>query len=395
MTAHHEPSTPRVQPDYHGAGIANLMASVVVARGGAPTGYATLSNLDTTSFKEARNLVLVVIDGLGYRHLAASNAAPTLQRHLRSRLTSVFPSTTAAAIPTFLTGLPPQQHGLTGWHMLFAEIGTVAAVLPFRPRLGRRSLQEAGTTVAALLQLVPLFDRLPEATWAIAPERIVDSEFNTALSGRARRVGYRSPTDLCERVLDAVDTPGRKFVYAYYPELDTIAHVHGIGSETARTELARIDAAFAFLVGALEGSGTTVIVTADHGFVDTTEATRVDLRDHPDLAEMLVLPLCGEPRVAYCYVHPDRCADFERYVECRLAHGFELWRSRDLIEQGWFGIGAAHPRLAQRVGHYTLLARENWAITDQILGEKKHRMVGVHGGTTADEMYVPLILAQA
>ena len=71
------------------------------------------------------------------------------------------------------------------------------------------------------------------------------------------------------------------------------------------------------------------------------------------------------------------------------------WRSRDLIEQRWFGIGAAHPRLAQRVGHYTLLARENWAITDQILGEKKHRMVGVHGGTTADEMYVPLILAQA
>ena len=105
--------------------------------------------------------------------------------------------------------------------------------------------------------------------------------------------------DLCERVLEAVRTPGRKFVYAYYPELSTIAHVHGIGSETARTELARIDAAFAFLVGALEGSGTTVIVTADHGFVDTTEATRVDLRDHPDLAEMLVLPLCGEPRVAW------------------------------------------------------------------------------------------------
>ena len=143
----------------------------------------------------------------------------------------------------------------------------------------------------------------------------------------------------------------------------------------------------------LGGSDTTLLVTADHGFVDTTGATRVDLADHPDLAAMLLLPLCGEPRAAYCYVDPDRSTAFADYVRHHLGQGFTLLRSRDLIARGWYGPGMAHPRLADRVGHFTLLARENWTIADLILGEAKHVQVGTHGGVTEEEMYVPLVAA--
>jgi hypothetical protein len=354
-----------------------------------------LESLDPGLLAEPRTLVLLVIDGLGYRHLGRSEVAPLLQKHVRARLTSVFPSTTAAAIPTFLTGLAPQQHGLTGWHTFFREIGTVAAVLPFHPRHGGRSLRESGVTPQALLGLAPLFDRLPDPSWVIAPERIVHSDFNAAASGRAQRVGYRSLRELCDRLVEACAAKNRKFIYAYYSELDSLAHAHGIGSDEARAELARIDAAFDSLLRALKGSDTTLAVTADHGFVDSTPATRVELRDHPELAAMLTLPLCGEPRVAYCYVDPDRTADFADYVGRHLSEGFELLRSRDLIEQGWYGLGAPHPRLAERVGHHVLLSRENWTITDLTLGEKPHVQVGTHGGASADEMHVPLILARA
>ena len=395
MTASRERSTRWVRPDYQGSGIVNLMASLIAARGGVSTGYAALDGFDTASLAEARNVVLLVIDGLGYQHLTRSEVALSLQRHLLARLTSVFPSTTAAAIPTFLTGLAPQQHGLTGWHMLFREIGTVAAVLPFRPRHGGPSLRDSGVTPKDLLQLAPVFDRLPEATWVIAPERIVHSDFNMAASGRARRMGYRTLDELCACLLEASGAAGRKFVYAYYPELDSVAHVHGIASDKAQAELARIDAAFASVVRAMQGSRTILVVTADHGFVDTTPATRVDLQDHPDLAAMLTVPLCGEPRVAYCYVESDRCADFEDYAARHLSAGLQLFRSRDLIADGWYGLGLPHPRLSARVGHYTFLARENWTLTDRMLGEKKHVQVGAHGGATEDEMYVPLIVARA
>ena len=395
MRARAERTEQRVRPDYQGAGIVNLMATVIASRGGGRTGYALLEGFEPESFAAPRALVLLVIDGLGYRHLAHSAMAPVIQRHLRARLTSVFPSTTAAAIPTFLTGLAPQQHGLTGWHMLFREIGTVAAVLPFRPRHGGRSLRDAGVTPQALLGLAPLFDRLSEPSCVIAPERIVHSDFNAAGSGRARRVGYRTLDELCESVLAAATAPGRKFVYAYYPELDSAAHLHGIGSGEVRAELARVDAAFDALLRALRGTGTTVALTADHGFVDSTPDTRVALQDHPDLAAMLTLPLCGEPRVAYCYVDPDRAGDFENYVATQFAESFDLMRGRDLIAQGWFGLGVPHPRLAERVGHYALLARGHWTLTDLTLGEKPHVQVGAHGGTSADEMFVPLVVAEA
>jgi hypothetical protein len=389
-----ERTTPTVLPDYRGLGIVNLMASVVAARGGAPTGYPLLEAFDAAGLAESRNLVLLVIDGLGYRHLMRADVAPTLRHHLRARLTSVFPSTTAAAIPTFLSGLAPAQHGLTGWHMFFREIGTVAAVLPFHPRHCRRSLRESRISPETLLQFAPVCDRLPEPSWVIAPERFVHSDFNAAASGRAHRVGYRSLEELSERMLDTVRADGRKYVYAYYPELDSIAHVHGIGSAEARIELARVDTAIDSLLRAMQGTDTTLLVTADHGFVDTTAQTRVDMKDHPDLAETLVLPLCGEPRVAYCYVDPDRVAAFENYVADHLAQGFTLSRSRDLIARGWYGPGKVHPRLADRVGHYTLLARDNWTIGDQLLGESKHVQVGTHGGVTGDEMHVPLIVAR-
>lgn len=385
----------RVRPEYGGASIVNLMASVIASRGGRP-GYPMLEGFDTDSLAAVRTLVLLVIDGLGYRHLTAhAEVAPALRRHLRARMTTVFPATTAAAIPTFLTGLAPQQHGLTGWHMHFREIGTVAAVLPFRPRCGGRSLRDGGVTPQLLLGLSPLYDRLADRSWVIAPERIAHSDFNAAASGCAQRGGYRTLDELCERVLAAAAVPVRKFVYVYYPELDTLAHVHGIGSGEVLGELDRIDAAFEALVRALRGTDTTVLLTADHGFIDSTPDTRVTLQNHPDLAGMLTLPLCGEPRVAYCYVDPDRCRDFEDYATTHLSTGFDLVRSRDLIAQGWFGPGAPHPRLAARVGHYVLLARDNWTLTDLTLGEKPHVQVGAHGGTTEDEMYVPLVVAHA
>ncbi len=227
-------SEPKLRPDYEGGSIVNLMASVMAARGGGRSAYPLLEGLDAASLAAPRTLVLLVIDGLGFRHVLRSPAATILREHLRGRMTSVFPSTTAAAIPTFLTALAPQQHGITGWHMLFREIGTVAAVLPFRPRCGGRSLREGRVTPQLLLGLPPLYDRFADPSWVIAPERIVDTDFNVAASGQAQRVGYRTLDELCERVIAAATLPVRKFVYAYYPELDSLAHVHGIGSGEVR-----------------------------------------------------------------------------------------------------------------------------------------------------------------
>jgi hypothetical protein len=68
--------------------------------------------------------------------------------------------------------------------------------------------------------------------------------------------------------------------------------------------------------------------------------------------------------------------------------------SRELVDAGWFGPGAAHPRLAERVGDVALVMREHATIKDRVPGENAHVMVGNHGGATEDEMFVPLVVAR-
>jgi predicted AlkP superfamily pyrophosphatase or phosphodiesterase len=384
-----------VRPDYHGGSIVNLMASIVTAFGGRSE-YETARDLAPAEIASARNVVLLVLDGLGYRHLSRALAGGALHRATRASLTSTFPSTTAAAITTFMTGLAPQGHGLTGWHMYFREIGAVLAVLPFRPRHGGPSLAASGVvTPAELLGHAPIVDELQAATFVVSPAAIVESDFNRAVSGGARRVGYGELDAMFAAVRDIVrGGTGRQYVYAYYSELDALAHAHGVASAEVSAELARVDAAFARFLDAIAGTDTLVLATADHGFVDTRPGTVVELHDHPELAAMLALPLCGEPRVAYCYVRPGEGPRFERYVESRLGHCASLRASADLLAEGWFGPGVPHARLAERIGDYVLVMKDGYAIRDELPGERRHVQIGVHGGTSADEMLVPLVVAR-
>ena len=59
--------------------------------------------------------------------------------------------------------------------------------------------------------------------------------------------------------------------------------------------------------------------------------------------------------------------------------------------KNYFGLGKPHPQLAQRIGDYVLLMKENYIIKDFLLGEEEHFSIGNHGGLSEDEMYVPLI----
>ena len=66
-----------------------------------------------------------------------------------------------------------------------------------------------------------------------------------------------------------------------------------------------------------------------------------------------------------------------------------------MVLQCCFGLGPANPRLLERIGHYTLVMKDNYTIKDWIPGEQRHLTLGVHGGVSAAEMYVPPILATA
>jgi predicted AlkP superfamily pyrophosphatase or phosphodiesterase len=382
-------------PDYAGGSIVNLMATITAAFDARNRLYPVLRNPDLASLlRERDRVVLIVVDGLGANYLARYPGSG-LHRHLHGSLTSVFPSTTATAITTFLTGLAPAQHGLTGWHMYFSEIATVGAVLPLRTRRADEPLAFLGFDPAVTFDYRPVFDHLPVRSFVVSPERIVNSEFNRAHTGGAQRRGYGSLEQFFDSILNCLRATRQPcYTYAYYADFDSTAHEHGVGSAQVAQILQRFDAAFSAFLRAAVGQDATVVVTADHGFIDSPPDRLIALEEHPFLEATLRLPLCGERRAAYCYVQPGKSRDFEEYVDGVFAEQAWVYRSESLVEQGWFGPGEPHPRLKSRIGDYTLVMKDNWTIKDWLAGEKRYRQIGVHGGVTADEMLVPLVVVQ-
>jgi hypothetical protein len=309
-------------------------------------------------------------------------------------MTTVFPSSTAPAITTYLTGVAPQQHGISGWYMYLKELGTVAMILPFQPRWGGGSFASAGVAAEDLICSPSLFNHLGVQGYFVIPRPLADSPYTVAVAGSAERVGYFNLVD-CLYSIEHIVKGGveRKFLYAYWPLLDALSHEHGVNSRLVKKHFRELDRCIKSLMKALRGTDTLMIVTSDHGFVDTAPSLTARLEDHPELSRCLALPLCGEPRMAYCYIKPGRTRCFERYMSEVLGDRFELYSSEQLLVDGWFGSGEPTPKLADRIGDYVVIPKGRRVIKDTLPMESRWESIGVHGGSSEDEMLVPLVLA--
>ncbi len=382
-------------PNYHDGCIVNLMSSIIASRGGLPQFYSPLKALESDSLNEAKNVVLLVIDGLGYDYLTQQAAGSIMQQHLQACIHAVAPPTTAASISTFLTGLAPQQHGLTGWYTWFRELGSVVTVLPFLSRCNRADLSLSGITAETLYAHRPVFDLMHDACYSIMPEWLGRSVFNLAHLGKAEQVMYADLKHLFTRVSETVRcNDKRKYLYAYWPGFDALAHDHGVGSAVVADHFSRLDETFEQLISNLAGTETMLLLCADHGFVDTPDEKQLSVNDWPMLQRCLQLPLCGEPRLGYCYVRDSMQPQVRDFVSAELSHAIEIVASADLIRRGLFGLGEQHAELSARVGDLTLVMKENYVLTQRLPGEPALQMRGFHGGLSRAEMEVPLVTVQ-
>lgn len=381
------------KPDYHDGSIVNLMSAISEACQVPNPTYLPHPAVDIAQLMEAKNIVLLLIDGLGYDYIKRYGEGSALGKFIKTSMTSVFPTTTSSAITTFTTATAPMQHAVTGWFMHLRELGCVTAVLPFTPRAGMQPFGER-IAVSEVLKINPLFPQLNRLSYVVNHKRIIDSQYSVLTTQGAERVAYYGLSDFIGQIINlAKMNDAKKYIQGYWADFDALCHGHGVDSDITRQHFQDLDGEFAELLSFLQGTDSVVIVTADHGLINCESESLVHLDNHPQLAEMLTLPLCGEPRVAYCYVKPGKIQSFETYVQNHLATHCELHRSEDLIGSGYFGLGKANPRLAERVGDYTLIMKSNHIIKDRLTGEKPFAQIGVHGGLDERELMVPLIIA--
>jgi hypothetical protein len=381
-------------PNYKDGSIVNLMSSILSAYG-EKSQYGPLRQFDTGPLRDATNIVLFVIDGLGYEFLIKYGPGSFLHKHMHDKVTSVFPSTTATGVTTFVTGLAPQQHAITGWFMLLKEFGMVVRILPFNTRCGNFPLSEINIDPSSILDNQSLSARIKAETFYMVPANLYESDYTNATSVGAKRVYFDSLEQCLEKLTKVINsTSDQKFIYVYWAEFDGLCHEFGTESAEVRAHFKELDKSLAALCNNLKHSKAILLITSDHGLVDSSEAERIRLRDHPGLVQTMTLPLCGEPRVAYCYVHPLRKKEFEKYVTKEMSEYCTMHSARELIDSNFFGLYEPHDKLCDRIGDYALIMKNNYIIKDTVLGETEHFLKANHGGVSKQEMFVPFIVVR-
>ena len=232
--------------------------------------------------------VLLVLDGLGWDQLQEHRQAlPTLAGFSGGPITTVAPSTTAAALPSITTSLPPGEHGLIGYRMVVDD--AVFNCL----RWGTAARPDSRRTVPPTM-LQPYQPFLGSALALVTKAEFRRSGFTEAHLRGGRLVGYRTTAVLVHEVARLL-REGERAVYAYYDGVDKVAHEYGLGSEY-QAELAFTDRLVADIMAAVP-SGTTVTISADHGQVDCGRGLATI---HPDVLSQTIL-LSGEARFRWLH----------------------------------------------------------------------------------------------
>ena len=378
-----------MKPDYTNS-IVNLVSSII-STDGVASPYSPLDEQSLSGLSDSENIVLLVLDGLGYNYLKNLSAVTYVAHHLKKSITSVFPPSTGSAMTSIYSGLAPQQHASTGWWVYLREFGLVSRILPYSNTIDYNVL---GESISHVIDVTPLPSLMIRDYYAILSERIVDSEFTRNIVRNAKRIAYDNELGgLIDSIKNIIDhSEGKKYIQAYWPYLDEVSHLLGPSSKEARDHLLFIDAKIKKLVESIDGTSTTLIITSDHGLIDVPKSNSILTQDHPELTDSLILPLCGDTRSVFCYVRPWQTDRFETYIQRTFGDICEIHRSKDLIEQEWFGLYEPNPKLLTRVGDYTLIFKEHYAILNSYPGREAPELLGHHGGVSPDEMLVPLIV---
>lgn len=234
---------PPVRPDYNGGSILNLVATIQSACGSEASGRAQPCRaLSAERLSKAPKIVLLVIDGLGADFLERRGGGSVIDQCCVGSLTSVFPSTTASAITTLLTGLPPAIHALTGWHVYFEELDDCLACLPLTSRAPRAVPWAAADLPGQLFSHRGMFRDLARRSVVISPHAIANSPFNRFHTEGAELRGFDSMAEMFEHISEVLDdTAGPSFTYAYYATFDALAHRYGSTSDAVGRCYDRLD----------------------------------------------------------------------------------------------------------------------------------------------------------
>lgn len=421
ITTHHLPvDLPQemIHPYYHGASIRNIPASILQNfEVEIPNTTPLLPEIEEYLLpQQYDDIALLLIDGLGYdwllEYLAAerrNDSAPTfwsktMAQARISPITSISPSTTAAALTTFWTGAVPAAHGILGYELWLKEYGILSNMILHGPAAAYGSigsLYSAGMDVETFLPVPTIGPALMNQDVVVRSMQhysIVNSGLSSLLDEGARRLPYKTTSDMfCnyEQAL-ANDEPSQKsYTWMYYPAHDSLSHTYGAADPRVHHDFAALGYLLHTFLQRRQNQTARkrlLLITADHGHLVTPKDPKYDLANTPDIQTYLAMNPSGDNRLPYLYVKPGHEQDLVNAIRKHWAPSeFALLKSEDALKGGLFGEAPHYARTPDRIGDYLLIPQGTsylwWS-------GRPNPLLGRHGGLSRTEMVVPLIAVE-
>ena len=377
-----------IYPNYNHS-ILNLITSILKYYN-VETSHYSLELLDKKLEKKYKNVVFIILDGMGEHILKNVSENGFLYSNKIDVITSVCPSTTTAALTTYYSGVPPYESGWVAWSQYFKEYGRAVDMLSHKESYKGENVQNTRIDVFnEIVNYTPIFDKIenfsPDVkTYEITPDY---SDKRAKRSIRANSI-----EEICEDIANLCKIPEEKFILAYCDNPDHLLHKYGCLSKEVKEYINNMELTIEKMCKKIS-ENTIIIISADHGHKDINKV--YNILDYPKLQECLIMPASLESRAVTFWVKEDKKEKFEKIFKEIFKNDFLLLKKEEVLEKHLLGFGEKHNKIDDFIGNYMALSVSDAIIKlETYLWDGKNVKKSTHCGLTEDEMEVPLIVIE-
>jgi len=373
-------------------------------------GFAGIPNRIQNAFASNNYdvVVLFFIDAFGWRFFEKFQDEAFFKRLAKDgqieKITSQFPSTTAAHVTTIHTGLPVGVSGVYEWiyyepsldmtitPLLFSHAGTKE-----RDTLKNKKAQPATLYPQGIFY--PELRRRGITPYVFGSHEYTPSTYSSAVMEGAELRGYKTLPEALVNVGELIEKQTNPaYIYLYFDKIDALCHEYGPTSAQVEAEVQSfLWQMNQFVEKQVAGGAKRVLflMTADHGMAEVDPQRTVYLNTHPDFKGFekfirtnrkgkLIVP-AGSARDMFLHIHDDRLDEAQLFLAKRLAGKTDVVKTETLIQEGHFGDEISQ-RFRERVGNLIVLSYLHESVWWYEKDRFEMKYYGHHGGLTPQEM---------
>lgn len=400
-----------ILPEYQDDCFSNI-PNTVLSLFGIKTKRPTISRRHFKKYINQRykNIIVFLIDAFGFYQWKKYGNQFALFKQIDEKkfltpITSVFPSTTAAALNTIHSCLTPAEHGLFEFTLYIKEIDKTIKTLRFHEIENKKqdSLLDEKVTPKILFNFKTIYQLLKKHdinSFSFANKEYANSVYSQTSRKDSITISFTNFSDLVVKLKEQlVKSKGKNYFFVYWDKLDTLGHEYGPHHNACKVELAKIS--YLFLKEFVEKVNkktkkqTLLIIIADHGQITVNPKQTFYLNKDEFLKNSLqkdkkgkiILPT-GSPRNVFLHIREVKLENIYKYLKEKLKDKAEVIKTNEAIALGLFGKNKIESKFKNRLGNLIVLPYKNYTIWREYKGEK-FEYLGHHGGLSKEEMIIP------